>query len=128
MSFSSDSETVEREVYQIHWSTRNRDFSNLFKRMITDNDLKIIYKFLPEQCQGSDFCFEVIPENDEENNDGVIICNDDFVRIRKSEFPLSFRKILEGSEFSDSIEIEGYYYKIFWSYYWERPEKLLIVP
>jgi hypothetical protein len=127
MSESTQSSS-EEEIYPVRWGNLKEDIQNLLGNYLYDFEVKIFMKFLPESVRNSDFSVQVIEDyqgQDREDRGEFIIDGEKEVKIKRLEIPLNFR-----SKFMSNPEVyvgEDSALVVKFSYFWNRPEKLLII-
>jgi hypothetical protein len=127
MSESTQSSS-EEEIYPVRWGNLKEDIQNLLGNYLYDFEVKIFMKFLPECVRNSDFFVQVIEDyqgQDREDRQEFIIDGEKEIKIKRLEIPLNFR-----SKFMSNPEVyvgEDSALVVKFSYFWNRPEKLLII-
>jgi len=127
MSESTQSSS-EEEIYPVRWGNLKEDIQNLLGNYLYDFEVKIFMKFLPECVRNSDFFVQVIEDyqgQDRQDRGEFIIDGEKEVKIKRLEIPLNFR-----SKFMSNPEVyvgEDSALVVKFSYFWNRPEKLLII-
>jgi len=136
MSESTQSSS-EEEIYPVRWGNLKEDIQNLLGNYLYDFEVKIFMKFLPESVRNSDFSVQVIEDyqgqdrqdredrEDRQDRGEFIIDGEKEVKIKRLEIPLNFR-----SKFMSNPEVyvgEDSALVVKFSYFWNRPEKLLII-
>jgi len=125
MSESTQSSS-EEEIYPVRWANLKEDIQNLLGNYLYDFEVKIFTKFLPECVRNSDFSVQVIEDwQDRQDRQEFIIDGEKEVKIKRLEIPLNFR-----SKFMSNPDVyvgEDSALVVKFSYFWNRPEKLLII-
>jgi len=130
MSESTQSSS-EEEIYPVRWGNLKEDIQNLLGNYLYDFEVKIFMKFLPECVRNSDFSVQVIEDyqgqdrEDRQDQKEFIMDGEKEVKIKRLEIPLNFR-----SKFMNHPDVyvsEDSALVVKFSYFWNRPEKLLII-